>query len=139
MNDDAVPPRSSFSLTRRGALVAGLAGLALVPVPALAGFDERGGRLGIAALDTGTGRRVGQREDERFAMCSTFKLVLAASVLARADAGALDLRQRIAVTPDDLVPHAPVVERAVGRRLTVEALCAAALSLSTTAAANLLL
>lgn len=37
-----------------------------------------GGRLGICVLDTGTGRIFGHRLDERFAMCSTFKLPLAA-------------------------------------------------------------
>ncbi len=32
-----------------------------------------GGRLGIAALDTDSGKRLSYRGDERFAMCSTFK------------------------------------------------------------------
>jgi beta-lactamase class A len=40
-------------------------------------LDARyGGRLGVAALDTGSGKRLGHRADERFAMCSTFKLLL---------------------------------------------------------------
>src|SRR4051812_46081944 len=110
---------SASRLTRR-ALAAGLASLALCPRTALAAFDERGGRLGIAALDTATGRRVGQRESEPFAMCSTFKLVLAASVLARVERGELDLRERVEVKPEDLVSYAPVVEPAVGHRVTLE-------------------
>src|ERR1700688_1906018 len=36
---------------------------------------ESGGRLGIAALDTLTGARSMHRADERFPMCSTFKLL----------------------------------------------------------------
>ena len=48
---------------------------------------ESGGRLGVAVLDTGTGARDRHRADERFPMCSTFKLLAAAAVLARVDAG----------------------------------------------------
>ncbi|MEZ4241000.1 MAG: class A beta-lactamase [Myxococcota bacterium] len=133
-NQRAFPTRRDL-----GTGVAALAALAACPHLALAAADERGGRLGLAAIDTGTGRRVGQRADERFALCSTFKLVLAASVLDRASRGALDLRQRIDIAPDDLVPYAPVLEEHVGGQLTVEALCAAAVELSDNAAANLLL
>ena len=45
---------------------------------------ECGGRLGVAVLDTRNGRRMGHRADERFPMCSTFKLLAGAAVLARA-------------------------------------------------------
>jgi beta-lactamase class A len=47
---------------------------------------ESGGRLGVAVLDTLTRERIGQRELGRFPMCSTFKLLAAAAVLARVDA-----------------------------------------------------
>lgn len=46
-----------------------------------------GGRLGTCLLDSGTGWHIGQRENERFPMCSTFKFVLAAAVLQRVDKG----------------------------------------------------
>ena len=48
---------------------------------------DHGGRLGVFAVDTGTGRTLAHRADERFLMCSTFKGLLAALVLARVDAG----------------------------------------------------
>src|SRR3954463_3685931 len=48
---------------------------------------ESGGRLGVAVLDTLTGKRIGQREHERFPMCSPFKLLAAAAILSRVDAG----------------------------------------------------
>jgi beta-lactamase class A len=32
-----------------------------------------GGRIGIAALNTGSGNRLDYRAEERFPMCSTFK------------------------------------------------------------------
>ena len=42
-----------------------------------------GGRIGVMALDTGTGKRIVHRSQERFALCSTFKILLAAEVLFR--------------------------------------------------------
>ena len=50
-----------------------------------------GGRLGVCVIDSASGRRFGHRVDERFAMCSTFKLPLAAAILRRADEGKLSL------------------------------------------------
>ena len=44
-----------------------------------------GGRVGVFAVDTGSGRQLAHRADERFPMCSTFKWALAAAVLARVD------------------------------------------------------
>src|ERR1700679_1996621 len=54
-----------------------------------------GGRVGVFALDTGSGKVVAHREDERFAMCSTFKWVLVATALARVDRGELSLDERV--------------------------------------------
>lgn len=99
-----------------------------------------GGRLGVAALDTGSGRRLLHDENSRYAMASTFKLALAAAILAEVEAGRLALDQEIAVTRADLVPYAPVVEAGLERgRLPVERLCAAIVEVSDNAAANLLL
>ena len=47
------------------------------------------GRLGVAMLDTGSGLQLGWRQDERFAMASTFKAVLAGWMLALVDQGKL--------------------------------------------------
>lgn len=44
---------------------------------------ESGGRLGVAVLDTPTGAHAGHRVDERFPLCSMFKLLAAGAVLAR--------------------------------------------------------
>jgi beta-lactamase class A len=43
----------------------------------------RGGRLGVVGFHTASGARVQHRAHERFPLCSTFKLMLAASVLER--------------------------------------------------------
>jgi beta-lactamase class A len=101
---------------------------------------ERGGRLGVAVLDTGSGRRAGYRQDERFAMCSTFKLLLAGAVLARADAGKERMDRRIVVTRQDLAGWSPATEKNLGGEgMTLTALCDAAVALSDNGAANLLL
>jgi len=98
-----------------------------------------GGRLGVTLLDTGTGRRVGHRQDERFPMCSTFKAVLAATVLADVDAGRLSLDRRLPVSANDLVSHSPGTLRHVGKDMTVRDLCRTTMVTSDNAAANLLL
>ncbi|KLD69285.1 class A beta-lactamase [Xanthomonas pisi] len=97
-----------------------------------------GGRLGISLLDSATGWRLGQREDERFPMCSTFKFVLAAAVLQRVDQGTLTLAQRVRIRASDMLEHAPVTERHVGGSLSVGELCRATMIYSDNPAANLL-
>ncbi len=81
------------------------------------------------------------RPDERFPMCSSFKFILAACILARADAGHEHLETLVHVRPEAVLPYAPVTAVAAkeGRPLTVEALCEAAVKVSDNTAANLLL
>ncbi len=99
-----------------------------------------GGRLGVAVLDTASGRFAGWREDERFAMCSTFKFLLTGAILARVDRREFGLDRRVPIGRDDLIAHSPVTERHVGPAgLTVAELCEATMTQSDNAAANLLL
>lgn len=97
-----------------------------------------GGRLGTCLLDSGSGWRIGQRENERFPMCSTFKFILAAAVLQRVDKGELRLMQQIKIRASDMLEHAPVTERHVGGSLSVAELCQATMIHSDNPAANLL-
>ena len=97
------------------------------------------GRLGVAVLDTATGAIIGQRFDERFAMCSTFKLLAAAAILGRVDAGKEALGRRIRFSASDLVSYSPVTkERTGGDGMSVAELCEAAVTQSDNSAANLL-
>jgi beta-lactamase class A len=107
----------------------------------LAALEARvGGRLGVTVLDTGTGRRLDHRGEERFPLCSTFKVLLAGAVLARVDRGLERLDRPLPYGPADLLAHAPVTRAHVGEgRLTVAELCAATLVVSDNTAANLLL
>ena len=99
-----------------------------------------GGRLGVCVLDAHTGLSVSHRGDERFGMCSTFKLALAALVLKAIDDGEFAADLRIPIREADMVSHAPVTKKHVGTAgLTVVELAEAAQKTSDNPAANLLL
>jgi beta-lactamase class A len=59
-----------------------------------------GGRIGVCALETGSGGRIVHRARERFAMCSTFKCLLVAAICAKADRGLLELDESVAAQCD---------------------------------------
>jgi len=107
----------------------------------LAALEQQyGGKLGVAILDTGNGRRAGHRADERFLMCSTFKMLLAAAVLSRVDQGREQLDRRLVFGKDALLEYAPIASQHVGPPgMTIAELCGAAVSLSDNTAANVLL
>ena len=99
-----------------------------------------GGRLGVFMLDTATGLAEAHRAKEPFGMCSTFKLPLAGVVLREADAGRLDLNERLTFTQSDMVSHAPSTTPHLARGwMTIEALAEAAQKTSDNVAANLLI
>jgi beta-lactamase class A len=100
---------------------------------------EAQARLGLAILDTGSGVRFEHRPSERFPMCSTFKLPLAAAVLGQIDLGRERLDRAIAIAESDIVAHSPVTKPRVGGSATVAELCEATMTESDNAAANLLL
>ncbi len=97
---------------------------------------KNGGRLGVAAHDLDSGKKIAHRGDERFAMCSTFKHLAAAFVLARVDRGEERLDRKVKILKGDLVAHAPAAEKRVGGTMTMAELCDAAITLSDNAAAN---
>jgi beta-lactamase class A len=107
----------------------------------IAALEKReGGRLGVEALDTATGRRIQHRSDERFGMCSTFKFLAAAAVLQRVDRGAEHLDRRIEYGEGDLLEYAPVSKEHVKEGgMTLADICAAAVQWSDNTAANLML
>ncbi len=143
------------SVSRRALLLAGLGAAAVRPLAAATAPEaageapvarlmalERahGGRLGVAVLDSANGRRVNHRGEQRFALCSTFKLLAAALVLARAERGEERLERRIVFGKGDLVPYSPATEAHTGKPgMTVAELCKVAVTVSDNTAANLLL
>jgi beta-lactamase class A len=107
----------------------------------IAAIETRlGGRLGVAALDTGSGRHIEHRADERFPMCSTFKFLLVAAILTRVDRNEEKLDRVIPYSKTDLLEYAPITEAHVTEGgISISALCAAAIEYSDNTAANLLL
>lgn len=137
----------TISRTRRTLLAA--AAVPFIPSPAFAtlpvppGFPtlERSAfcRVGVAAIDTGTGQVYGNRQDERFPFCSTFKTLVGAAVLARSVKEPGFLKKRLRYTQADIKPHSPVSEKHVADGMTTAALCAATIQYSDNAAANILM
>ena len=107
----------------------------------LADIEAReGGRLGVFVRDTGAGATIEHRADERFPMCSTFKLLGAAAALRRVDQGAERLDRTIAYGPSDLLDYASIAKAHVAAGgMTLADLCAAAIDWSDNTAANLVL
>jgi beta-lactamase class A len=140
-----------YGLSRRTFLAAS-SGLLLLRHAALAspisGFagqiqairDRTGGRLGLHVLDTHTGRRWSWDDDSRYAMASTFKMLLAAAILQRTDLGTLSLDEQVKLQASDMLSHAPVTSKQVEKgAITIRELCAAVVEVSDNPAANLLL
>ena len=144
-------------VSTRRTFLAGL-GAMLAPIPAraanpvsvdavkaandkIATLEAReGGRLGVAVIDAAGALTIAHRADERFPMCSTFKLLAAAAVLAKVDAGAEQLDRKLSYGSADLLEYAPVTKAHVADGgMALGDLCAAAIDWSDNTAANLLL
>lgn len=140
-------------LTRRSFLITSVVASSLLAMPATAEparrrFDaaERlralevgAARLGVCFLDTVTGEVSGSRIEERFAMCSTFKLAMVAACLREADNGRLGLEEILPYSEADLLPWAPVTRQHLARGgLSIATLAQAAQERSDGVAANLL-
>lgn len=93
-------------------------------------------RLGLVAIDTGSGATVTHRAGERFAFASAAKVFIAATVLDDARSG--DLDAVVPIEQRDLLSYAPVTSQHVGTGMTVRALLDAMLRSSDNTAANLL-
>ena len=91
--------------TRRDFFITSVAASALLAIPVAAKpttrrFDATArlqkleigpARLGVCFLDTSTGETSGNRMEESFALCSTFKLALVSAILREADQGRMSL------------------------------------------------
>jgi len=107
----------------------------------LAQLEQRhGGRLGVAILDTSKAKPLAYRGDERFPLCSTFKVLAAAYVLARVDRKEESLDRRVMYAKKDLVTYSPTTEKhADADGMTIAGICEAAITLSDNTAGNLML
>ena len=96
-------------------------------------------QIGVYAVDLRPQKSMSYRDNEAFAMCSTFKAYAAGAVLQRSQQGRLALGDTVPIAADDILPNSPVTEPRVGTAMTLAELCQAALQQSDNAAANGLL
>ncbi|WP_370990353.1 class A beta-lactamase [Bradyrhizobium sp. DN5] len=100
---------------------------------------KSGGRLGVSVLDTKTGALIHHRGDERFPMCSTFKVLASAAILKDAGSRLDRLERRVRIEQADIVENSPVTREHVGEGMSLLELCDAAMTRSDNTAGNLLL
>lgn len=101
---------------------------------------KSGGRLGVSVLDTTTGVPIHHKGDERFPMCSTFKVLAAAAILKDVGSKLEGLERRVRIEQADLVEYSPVTSEHVGGEgMTLRELCEAAITRSDNTAGNALL
>lgn len=93
-------------------------------------------RLGVYAIDTGTGRTVAYRAEERFAYASTFKALAAGAILMQNTIEQLD--DVITYSKEDLVTYSPITEKHVETGMTLWEICQAAVQYSDNTAGNLM-
>jgi beta-lactamase class A len=100
---------------------------------------KSGGHLGVAVLDTASQARLDYRGNERFPLCSTFKVLAVAAVLKRVEAGRERLDRPFVLKRTDLVAYSPVLKDRVGDAITLAELCAASMTDSDNTAADFVL
>lgn len=95
-------------------------------------------RIGVAAIDVATGKKVSYRGDERFPLNSTHKALTCGALLSEIDKGRLALTSSTTFSQSKLVDYSPVTEKFVEpASMTWRQLCSAAVSDSDNTAANL--
>lgn len=117
------------------------------PAEPLPPLDDRIGLLekrdnafvGLYGLNLESNATVAHRDNDMFAMCSTFKAYLAARVLQKAQRGELVMTDTLYVDPAKLQPNSPISAPRAGGRLPLDELCRAVLQRSDNTAANMLL
>lgn len=75
--------------------------------------------VGVAAIDTVTGRELAVRADERFPMGSVYKLPIAMALLRKSSLNQLSLDGDVTIDPKDFSPgYSPLAEDAGGKPVT---------------------
>ncbi|WP_320734326.1 MULTISPECIES: carbapenem-hydrolyzing class A beta-lactamase IMI-25 [Enterobacter cloacae complex] len=98
-----------------------------------------GGRVGVYALDTGSGKSFSYRANERFPLCSSFKGFLAAAVLKGSQDNQLNINEIVNYNKRSLEPHSPITQKYKENGMSLGDMAAAALQYSDNGAANIIL
>ncbi|MBL8651945.1 MAG: class A beta-lactamase [Sphingopyxis sp.] len=99
-----------------------------------------GGRVGVAVVDGKGKLLMGSYTNDRFAMCSTFKLLLAGQILRGATDSGHSLRTPMTFTKADILPNSPYSEaNLTAGELRLGFAAEAIVTVSDNTAANLIL
>ncbi len=96
-------------------------------------------RIGVAILDTQNGESWDYNGDQRFPLTSTFKTIGCAKLLYDAEHGKVNLNSTVEVKKADLVTYSPVLEKQVGKPITLSDACFATMTTSDNTAANIVI
>src|ERR1043166_6945941 len=92
---------------------------------------DSGSRIGVVATDSASGQRIAYRSNERFLMCSTFKLLAVAAILRQVDRKQENLDRFVRYNSADILEYAPVTKKHVAEGgMRLGALCEAAIEQS---------
>ncbi|NMI00907.1 class A beta-lactamase [Pseudonocardia acidicola] len=110
------------------------------PGPRFEDLERRyGARLGVYAVNATTSRFVAHRQDERFALCSTFKTYAAGALLHAHPRDSEFWSSIVRYSRSEIVSYSPVTEQHVETGMTAAQLCEAAITHSDNTAGNQLL
>lgn len=101
--------------------------------------SNAGGRLGVYAIDTGSGRDIRYRANERFPMCSTSKIMVVSAMLKKSELDGNSLGEIVSYKTSDTVAWSPITAKHFNDGMTVSELCKAAITYSDNTAINLII
>jgi beta-lactamase class A BlaZ len=90
--------------------------------------------IGVYALDTKSGKEVKFNSDKRFAYASTSKAINSAILLEQVPYNKLN--KKIHINKDDIVAYSPILEKYVGKDITLKELIEASMAYSDNTANN---
>ncbi len=100
---------------------------------------ETAGRIGVAMVDQASERSWHFNAQQRFPLNSTFKSFACAALLSKEESGEFNLTSTKTIAQQDLVTWSPVTKKHIGKALSYDRLCEAAITLSDNTAANAIL
>lgn len=129
----------------RGSDVTGATPSATIPAPIdlsdqLQQLESKyAARIGVSAVDTGTGQTISYRTDDRFGYASSFKAFVAAGFLSKVPAAERDTVVTWTQEDIDAAGYSPVTSEHISNGLTLSQLAEAAVRSSDNAATNIIL
>lgn len=98
------------------------------------------GKIGMSIVNAEGQPVFGYRQSERFPLTSTFKVLACAALLDRLHKTSGSLNEAVIIQPDELLSYSPITKNYVApATITLQTLCAAAVSYSDNTAGNRIL